>query len=52
MDGFNALVVQAGTATSTRARGETNSFNRLRIDGDLIDVERWAWQCLGANAAL
>ena len=44
MDGFNALVVQAGTATSTRSRGETNSFNRLRIDGDLIDVERWAWQ--------
>jgi 3',5'-cyclic AMP phosphodiesterase CpdA len=44
MEGFNALVVQAGTATSTRSRGETNSFNRLRIDGDLIDVERWAWQ--------
>jgi len=44
MDGFNALVVQAGTATSTRSRGETNSFNRLRIDGDIIDIERWAWQ--------
>lgn len=44
MEGFNALVVQAGTATSTRGRGETNSFNRLRIDGDLIDVERWAWE--------
>jgi 3',5'-cyclic AMP phosphodiesterase CpdA len=44
MDGFNALIVHAGTATSTRGRGETNSFNRLRIDGDLIDVERWAWQ--------
>ena len=44
MAGFNALVVQAGTATSTRGRGETNSFNRLRIDGDLIEVERWAWQ--------
>ena len=44
MAGFSALVVQAGTATSTRGRGETNSFNRLRIDGPLIDVERWAWQ--------
>lgn len=42
--GFNALVVQAGTATSTRSRGETNSFNRLCIDGDVIDIERWAWQ--------
>jgi 3',5'-cyclic AMP phosphodiesterase CpdA len=44
MGDFNALVVQAGTATSTRSRGETNSFNRLVIDGPQIDVERWAWQ--------
>ncbi|HLL17333.1 MAG TPA: metallophosphoesterase [Rubrivivax sp.] len=44
MGDFNALVVQAGTATSTRSRGETNSFNRLVIDSDRIDVERWAWQ--------
>lgn len=44
MEGFNALVVQAGTATSTRSRGENNSFNRLVIDGDRIDVEGWSWQ--------
>jgi predicted phosphodiesterase len=44
ISGYSALVVQAGTATSTRSRGETNSFNRLVIDGPQIDVERWAWQ--------
>lgn len=43
MDGFSALVVQAGTATSTRGRGETNSFNRIVADGNEIEVERWAW---------
>jgi 3',5'-cyclic AMP phosphodiesterase CpdA len=42
--GRAALVVQAGTATSTRGRGETNSFNVIRCDGDLLDVERWSWQ--------
>lgn len=44
MAGFSALVVQAGTATSTRSRGETNSFNRLRLDGQRIEVERWTWR--------
>ena len=42
--GYAALIVQAGTATSTRGRGETNSFNVLRIDGDEIQVERYGWQ--------
>ena len=41
--GRAALVVQAGTATSTRSRGETNSFNVLRSDGNRLDIERWAW---------
>ncbi len=44
MDGYSALVIQAGTATSTRHRGETNSFNVIRIDGDRVQVERQAWQ--------
>jgi 3',5'-cyclic AMP phosphodiesterase CpdA len=43
IDGYAALVVQAGTATSTRGRGEANSFNVLRIDGDQVDIERHGW---------
>ncbi|MEO8543370.1 MAG: metallophosphoesterase [Betaproteobacteria bacterium] len=41
--GHAALVVQAGTATSTRARGESNSFNVVRIDRTRIEVERLVW---------
>ncbi len=40
---FAALVVQAGTATSTRGRGETNSFNALKVMPDQIAVERHGW---------
>ncbi|TFW30952.1 metallophosphoesterase family protein [Duganella callida] len=43
IDGYAALVVQAGTATSTRGRGEANSFNVLRVDPDHIQVERYSW---------
>lgn len=42
--GHSALVVSAGTATSTRGRGETNSFNLLRIMHPFINVERRSWQ--------
>ena len=42
--GHSALVVQAGTAASTRGRGEENSFNVLRIDRPHIAVERFEWQ--------
>jgi 3',5'-cyclic AMP phosphodiesterase CpdA len=44
---FAALVVQAGTATSTRGRGEVNSFNVIRIDGPRIEVDRYGWDILG-----
>jgi 3',5'-cyclic AMP phosphodiesterase CpdA len=43
ISGYAALVVQAGTATSTRARGESNSFNVLRVDSSRIEVERYSW---------
>jgi 3',5'-cyclic AMP phosphodiesterase CpdA len=43
MDGYAALVVQAGTATSTRGRGETNAFNALRVAGREVQVERYSW---------
>ncbi len=42
--GHSALVVQAGTASSTRGRGETNSFNVLRLAHPDILVERFEWQ--------
>jgi 3',5'-cyclic AMP phosphodiesterase CpdA len=38
--GLSALVVQAGTATSTRQRGEPNSFNVLRVQDNHIEVDR------------
>ena len=42
--GHSALVVQAGTATSTRGRGEANSFNVIRLQHPEITVERIVWQ--------
>ena len=46
--GYAALMVQAGTATSTRGRGESNSFNVIRIGAGRITVERYGWQEGGA----
>jgi hypothetical protein len=43
LSGYEALVVSAGTATSTRGRGEANSFNVLRLSLDQIEVERFGW---------
>lgn len=41
---YAALVVQAGTATSTRGRGESNSFNVIRTAPGLVVIERFGWQ--------
>jgi 3',5'-cyclic AMP phosphodiesterase CpdA len=41
--GHSSLLVQAGTATSTRGRGEANAFNVIRIQNPDIAVERFAW---------
>lgn len=49
-EGLSALVVQAGTATSSRTRESPNSFNVLRIVPRHIDVESHAWD--GAGFAL
>ena len=43
MHGRNALLIQAGTATSTRQRGEVNAFNILRIARPQVDVTSMVW---------
>ena len=43
LPGYAALAVQAGTATSTRGRGEANAFNVLRLEPGRIAVERHEW---------
>jgi len=52
MSEYAALVIQAGTATSTRGRGETNSFNVVRIDADKVEVDRYGWDLLGKDYSL
>ena len=52
IDGHSALVIQAGTATSTRGRGEANSFNVIRIEKARLIVERLEWQTEQAQFAL
>lgn len=44
ISGHSALFVQAGTATSTRGRGESNSFNVIRVKHPHMQVERRIWQ--------
>jgi 3',5'-cyclic AMP phosphodiesterase CpdA len=41
---YSALVIQAGTATSTRSRGEANAFNVIRIARPQLTVESMLWQ--------
>ena len=43
IQGRSAIFVQAGTATSTRSRGEPNAFNVIHIDRPKISIERFAW---------
>jgi hypothetical protein len=52
MSEYAALVIQAGTATSTRGRGETNSFNVVRIDTDKVEVDRYGWDVIGKAYSL
>jgi len=39
--GKSALIIQAGTAASTRGRGEANSFNLIEIDRPFLSVKRF-----------
>lgn len=42
--GRSAIIVEAGTATSTRVRGEPNAFNLLRVQRQAITVEHRVWE--------
>jgi 3',5'-cyclic AMP phosphodiesterase CpdA len=46
IQGHSALVVQAGTAVSTRSRGELNSFNVLTLNFPRVTVARYEWQAV------
>jgi 3',5'-cyclic AMP phosphodiesterase CpdA len=40
---FRVPIIQSGTATSTRARGEPNSFSVIRVHAPRITVEIHSW---------
>jgi len=44
LNGYALMIIQAGTATSTRSRGEINSFNVIRVADARVGVDRWTWQ--------
>jgi 3',5'-cyclic AMP phosphodiesterase CpdA len=41
--GHTALLIQAGTAVSTRSRGNVNSFNSIATEPDQIAVSQHCW---------
>ena len=49
---YAALVIQAGTATSTRGRGEVNSFNVIRVEHARVEVDRYGWDVLSKSFSL
>ena len=50
--GHGALSLHAGTATSTRGRGEANSFNAIVIEPGRLRVDAWHWDAARAAFVL
>ena len=44
LPGYSAIIVSSGTSTSTRARGQPNSLNVIRIDEPNLTIERRTWR--------
>jgi 3',5'-cyclic AMP phosphodiesterase CpdA len=44
MPGYSAIIVSAGTSTSTRGRGQPNSLNVIQIDRPHLIIERRTWR--------
>lgn len=42
--GYSAIIVSAGTSTSTRGRGQPNSLNVIQIDRPRLTIERRVWR--------
>lgn len=42
--GYTALIVSSGTTTSTRARGQPNSLNVVRIARPNVTIDRFTWR--------
>ena len=49
ISGYSALVVEAGTAVSTRVRGEFNSWNLIQIESGVITIQRYTWNVAGGR---
>jgi 3',5'-cyclic AMP phosphodiesterase CpdA len=44
LPGYSAIIVSSGTSTSTRGRGQPNSFNAIQIDPPNLTIERRTWR--------
>ncbi|HSP44706.1 MAG TPA: metallophosphoesterase, partial [Chthoniobacterales bacterium] len=44
MPGYSGIIVSSGTSTSTRGRGQPNSFNVIRIEEPGVTIERRVWR--------